>query len=97
MKNLAKIKELLKKNMKSLEENYQVKVIGVFGSYSRGDSRKNSDIDILIEFSKTPDFFEFIRLEKSLENLLGIKVDMVTRNALKASIKNEILRETVYI
>ncbi len=97
MKNLAEIKELLKKKKKSLKENYQVKVIGVFGSYSRGDSRKNSDIDILIEFSKTPDFFEFIRLEKILEDLLGIKVDMVTRDALKASIKNEILRETVYI
>jgi len=97
MRNLRTIKEVLKKNKKLLEENYKIKVIGVFGSYSRGDLNKNSDIDILVEFSETPDFFEFIRLEKFLEGLLRIKVDLVTRDALKALIKNEILKETIYI
>jgi hypothetical protein len=97
MKNFRTIKEILKRNKKLLEENYKIKVIGVFGSYSRGDLNNNSDIDILVEFSETPDFFEFIRLEKFLEGLLRIKVDLVTRDALKPLIKNEILKETVYI
>jgi len=97
MKNFRTIKEILKRNKKLLEENYKIKVIGVFGSYSRGDLNKNSDIDILVEFSETPDFFEFIRLEKFLEGLLRIKVDLVTRDALKPLIKNEILKETIYI
>jgi hypothetical protein len=97
MKNLKAIKELVKRNKNLLEKVYKVKVIGVFGSYSRGDLSKNSDIDILVEFSETPDFFEFIRLEEFLKDLFRIKVDLVTRDALKPLIKNEILKETIYI
>lgn len=97
MKNLKTIKELIKKNKGVLEKDYRVKVIGIFGSYSRKDLRKGSDIDILVEFSETPDFFEFMKLEGFLEGLLGIRVDLVTRDALKPLIKNEILKETIYI
>jgi len=57
MKSLKTIKEIIKKNKRLLEENYKVKVLGIFGSYSHRDSRKGSDIDIIVEFSKTPDFF----------------------------------------
>jgi predicted nucleotidyltransferase len=97
MKSLRNIEDIIRKNKRVLRERYDVKVIGIFGSYSRGDPRKGSDIDILVEFSETPDFFQFIRLEEFLEDLLGIKVDLVTRGALKAGIKNEILKEAVYI
>ena len=97
MKNLSTIKEIIRKNKKPLEEEYKVKVLGIFGSYSRRNAHKSSDIDILVEFSKTPDFFEFIRLENFLKGLLGIEVDLVTRGALKPLIKNEILKETIYI
>lgn len=97
MKTLKSIKEIISKNKRLLEQQYKVKVIGIFGSYSRGEYFKRSDIDILVEFSESPDFFEFIRLEKFLENLLGIKVDLVTRKALKPLIKTEILKETIYI
>ena len=97
MKSLNTIKEIIKKNKKQLEENYKVNILGIFGSYSHHNAHKNSDIDILVEFSETPDFFEFIRLENFLKNLLGIEVDLVTRNALKPLIKNEILKETIYI
>ena len=97
MKSLKNIIEIISKNKRLLESRYNVKVIGIFGSYSKEQSRKRSDIDILVEFSKSPDFFEFIRLEEFLEGLLGIKVDLVTRNALKPLIKDEILKETIYI
>ena len=97
MKNLKTIKEILKKNKKLLEWKYRVRIIGIFGSYSRGLSRKKSDIDILVGFSEPPDFFEFLKLEGFLEKLLGIKVDLVTRDALKPLIKQEILKEAIYI
>lgn len=97
MKNLTIIKKLFKKNKKILEKTYNVKAIGIFGSYSRRDVTKKSDIDILVDFSKTPDFFEFIKLQEFLKSLLGIEVDLVTRNALKPLIKNEILKETIYM
>ena len=94
---IDKIKELIRMNKKILEENYKVKRLGVFGSYLIGENKRNSDIDILVEFSETPDIFEFIRLEEFLSNLLGIKVDLVTRKALKTLIRDNILKETVYI
>ena len=97
MKTLEKIKEIISKNKKILENRYKVKVMGIFGSYAKEASRKKSDIDILVEFSESPDFFEFIRLEGFLNKLLGIKIDLVTAGALKPLIKNEILRETIYI
>jgi len=50
-----------------------------------------------VEFSETPDLFEFIELENFLRKLLKIKVDLVTKEALKPLIKKEILRETIYI
>ncbi|MBU1091021.1 MAG: nucleotidyltransferase domain-containing protein, partial [Candidatus Omnitrophica bacterium] len=58
---------------------------------------KKSDVDILVSFSKIPDLFEFLRLERYLKELLGIKVDLVTRDALKPIIKQEILKEIVYL
>ncbi len=97
MKTLKTIKEIITKHKKALEKEYKIKVIGIFGSYARHKSDKRSDIDILVEFSESPDFFQFMRLENLLESLLGIKVDLVTRKALKPLIKNEILEETVYI
>lgn len=97
MKSLKGIKEIIRKNKPILEEKYNVKVLGIFGSYSRRNSHKGSDIDIIVKFSKTPDFFEFIRLEEFLQDLLGIRVDLVTPGALKPMIKNEILKEVIYI
>lgn len=97
MTKLKDLKEIITRNRNLLKQNYNVKVLGIFGSFSRGDTGRKSDIDILVDFSETPDFFEFIRLEEFLRKLLGRKVDLVTRNALKPSIKNAILKEMVYV
>ena len=80
-----------------LEEKYKVKEIGVFGSYVRGEQKKRSDIDILVEFKEPIGLFEFMDLEEFLKNLLGVKVDLVSKKALKPIIGKYILRETVYI
>lgn len=97
MKSLKIVKEIIEKNKRTLKKNYKVKVLGIFGSYSRGNPHKGSDIDILVKFSETPDFFEFIKLEEFLQNLLGIRVDLATPDALKPIIKNEILKEVIFI
>ncbi|MDH5202469.1 MAG: nucleotidyltransferase family protein [Nitrospirota bacterium] len=83
--------------MDILKSQYKVKEIGVFGSCVRGGQKKKSDIDILVEFKRTPDFFEFLRLEEYLEGILGTKVDLVTKGALKPYIGKHILKEVVYI
>lgn len=91
------IKRILSENKKVLEKKYKIKTIGVFGSSARGDSTAGSDVDILVEFTRSPDMFEFIKLEKFLGSKLGTKVDLVTRKALKPVIKKNILRETVFL
>jgi uncharacterized protein len=75
-----------------------VETISFFGSYTRGEQTKKSDIDILVTFSKDAQirFFKFLELEEFLTQKLGVKVDLVTKNALKPFIKDRVLRETVY-
>ena len=82
----------------TLSEQFGVETIGVFGSYTRGEQTKKSDIDILVVFLKDAQvgFFKFLELEEFLTKKLGVKVDLVTKNALKPFIKDRVLRETVY-
>lgn len=97
MRTLNEINKIIKKHKPQLREKFKVNQIGVFGSYVKGKSHKKNDIDMIVEFSDPPDFFEFIRLEDFLAHLLGKRVDLVTKNALKPLIKDEILKETVYL
>jgi predicted nucleotidyltransferase len=97
MNQLKEIKEIIKQNKIELEEKYRVKEIGVFGSYVRREEKKRSDIDILVEFKEPVGLFEFMDLEEHLEKLLGVKVDLVSKKALKPRIGQYILKEVVYI
>jgi len=95
MKNKVMIEKKIKDNKQTLQKKFHVKRIGIFGSYARSEQSEKSDIDILVEFSQ-PIGWEFIDLKEFLENLLDLKVDLVTPNALKKQIKEDILREVVY-
>ena len=75
---------------------YSVKEIGIFGSYADETNTEESDIDILVEFDK-PIGWKFFSLELYLENIFGKKVDLVTKNALKDQIKNQIMNQLEYI
>lgn len=94
---LEKIRAKISDNKRLLEEEYNIKSIGIFGSSVNDTLSKKSDIDILVEFSKVPDIFEFIKLEDFLAYLLDAKVDLVTKKALKPFLRKTILNETVYI
>lgn len=94
---IRKIKEIITQNKKFLEQSYKVKNMGIFGSYAKGQIHKNSDVDILVDFYEIPDMFKFVQLECFLKKLLGRKVDLVTRKALKPIIKKDILKETIYL
>ena len=98
MKKVQDIKTKLEALKPILKEKYQVETLGFFGSYARGQQKKKSDIDILVEFSQpnTIDLLDFIELENFLSKKLGIKVDLVTKGALKPMIKEDILKETIY-
>ena len=95
--DVSAINEALASNLSYLKKTYHVEKIGVFGSFSRGEETKSSDIDILIEFSKPISMFRFIELEEFLSKILGRKVDLVSKKALKPRIKEQILREVRYV
>lgn len=83
---------ILKEHKPYLIEKFFVKRIGLFGSYVRNEQSEDSDIDILVEFSK-PVGFEFFDLKDYLESLFKKPVDLVTVNALKPMIRDEIMAE----
>ncbi|MEL6849062.1 MAG: nucleotidyltransferase family protein, partial [Bacteroidota bacterium] len=56
--------------------------IAVFGSYARNEQRPDSDLDILVSFQARINLFDLVGIEQELSDKLGVKVDLVTRNAL---------------
>jgi len=97
MKTLEDIKAVLAKHKEELREKYNIKNIGIFGSFARGEQSKRSDIDILVEFNEIPDIFLLIDLEDYLKKLLHKKVDLVRESAIRPELKEDISREVVYI
>jgi len=89
---LGKLKEL----KPILSKEYSVKQIGLFGSFSDNSFTDESDIDILVEFEK-PIGWKYFTLEIYLENIFGRKIDLVTKNALKEQIKDNILSQVKFV
>ena len=97
MKTIKEIKNILAKHMEILESEYKVKSMGVFGSYIKGRQKKGSDLDILVDFFEPVSLLKFIHLENYLSEILGVRVDLVMKDALKPRIGKHILREVVNV
>ena len=89
------LKEKLKKLKPILEKEYKVKTIGLFGSFAKNKANEDSDVDILVQFSEDIGW-EFVDLKHFLEENLEREVDLVTVEALKPELKEEILRDVIY-
>lgn len=89
---LAKLKEL----KPTLRRDYAVKEIGLFGSFSDDTFTDESDIDILVELEQ-PIGWKFFTLEIYLEKVFGRKIDLVTKNAIKDQIKDNILQQVKFV
>ena len=96
MNTQIEIETKLKKLKPILDEKYYVDRIGYFGSYSRNEQKKGSDIDILVYFRK-PLGWEFFDLQELLENELQLKVDLVSEKALKEQLRQNILNSVKYV
>ena len=91
---ILKILASLKENVR---QQYKAEIRGVFGSYVRGEAKKNSDIDILVNFKEEADLFDLVNLSLFLEKKLKHKVDIIPQASLREEIKEGILKEAVYI
>jgi predicted nucleotidyltransferase len=72
---------------------HDVSMIGIFGSMARGESKKKSDIDLIVRFSKRKSLLDVVRLERELSEALGRKVDLLTEGALSPYLRDRILKE----
>ncbi len=97
MKNLKQLKKIIKGCEPILKKKFSVKNIGIFGSYIKNNAKQDSDVDILVEFTESISLFGFLRLEEFLEEKLEVKVDLVTKKALKPAIGKRILKEVSYL
>jgi predicted nucleotidyltransferase len=87
---------LLKSQQDTLRRQFFVASLSVFGSAARNRLRKQSDIDLLVEFERPVGLFTFVRLKLYLENLLGRRVDLVTPAALRPELRQQILQEAIH-
>jgi uncharacterized protein len=97
MKKLKELKTQLEALKPLLVERYKIESIAIFGSYSRGEQTKKSDLDLVVSFSEPIGVYRFIEVEEFLGEKLGVKVDLVQKGALLPIIKDQILNETINI
>lgn len=96
MKKLKEIKSLLEHHKETITQKYHIKRIAIFGSVARNEETELSDVDILVELEQ-PIGLDFVLLGDELEELLGLKVDVVTPNAIKPKIMEQIKLDLVYV
>ena len=94
--DLKTIKRKLEIHKAELTRRFGIRELGVFGSYARGEQKKDSDVDILVEFSTVPGL-RFAALELALEDMLGTKVDLVRKKTIRPELRENILRDVVYV
>lgn len=97
MKTMSEIKKVLEQQKPALAKRFKVGEIGIFGSYLRGEQTAASDLDLVVSFREPVSLLEFVHLENHLSDVLGVKVDLVMKSALKPRIGKHILEEVVLV
>lgn len=95
MSGKEKVFKAIRDNI-DMVKSFSVSSIAVFGSFVNGTPDKKSDVDILVEFTK-PTFKNYFGLKEGLEKVIGRKVDLLCRDAIKPSVKKSILREAEWV
>lgn len=96
MTSLEIILKTLRQHMPQLQQKYPISSLGVFGSYARGEATEKSDVDIVVEFN-TPMGLAFVTMADEIEELLGLKTDVVSRNGIKLKYWVIIKKDIIYV
>lgn len=92
---VEEIRDILNRNRDVFEQKFSVDKFLLFGSYAKKQQTSDSDIDLLVSFTKPVDMFEFIDLQDYLAELFNKKIDLGTLSGLKTFIKDKILNEAI--
>jgi hypothetical protein len=85
--------EKMKRKMMAVLRRHDVVKAAIFGSYARGDAKKGSDLDLLVQFVRGKSLLDLAGLQIALEESLKMKVDVLTYNSLHPLLKDRILNE----
>jgi predicted nucleotidyltransferase len=96
MYTLDAILEKLQRHKPTLQQKYPISQMGVFGSYARGEATENSDIDIAVELSG-PMGLNFVAMANEIEDLLGVKVDVVPKRSIKSACLPSVEKDILYV
>jgi len=94
--DVARFIKALKIYKDYLRQKYKVREMGIFGSYAKNEQKMGSDLDILVEFYE-PVGLGYFELKDFLEDVLKIKVDLVTKMGIKPQLKDKILKDVIYL
>jgi len=89
--------EEIQKKIINILKDYNVKKAGIFGSFVRGEQKRNSDVDVLVELDEKLDLFDVIQIKLDLEKAIRKKVDLVEYNLIRPELKDIILNEEVVL
>jgi predicted nucleotidyltransferase len=90
---LANLRELLP----IIRQKYEVSSIEIFGSYVRNQQDTDSDLDLLVTYSKVPSLLTYLELKYYLSDKLAVNVDLVMKDSLKPRIGQNIINESVAV
>ena len=96
MRTLQDLRSILSSHKPQLFRDYPIKTLAIFGSFSRMENNDNSDLDILVEF-KDKIGIRFIDLAEEIENIVGFRVDLVSKNGIKDKYLQSIDSDLIYI
>ncbi|AFL82462.1 putative nucleotidyltransferase [Aequorivita sublithincola DSM 14238] len=96
MKTLETIKKELGRSKATLVKKYPIKSLAIFGSFARNEQTKDSDLDLLVDFNASIGI-RFIDLAEEIENQLGLKIDLVSRNGVKEKYFKIIEEDLIYV
>ena len=89
----------LKSNQAYFYDNFGIRFVGLFGSFSRDEANENSDIDILytLEKERKLSLFKYLSVTKQLEDFFRSKVDLVRDETVKPAIRSYIEKDLLYV
>ena len=95
VKTMDKTIESMKSGIIQILRENKVSKAGLFGSYARGEAKKGSDIDLLVEIKPDISLFDFAGIKVQLEDRFKKKFDLVEYSCIKPSLRDQILGEEV--
>jgi len=95
--SLEEIRQIIDQHKPELRRQFHVEKIGVFGSYARGTQKKRSDIDFLVSFNKPITYLDLSGLKIYIEEITGLKSDVVPFHNLRPEFRENVYKEVIYI